>query len=55
MSRNNFDELLEVVTPHIIKQNTKFRNVVDAGERLTIIVSTDNLLNKTRLAALYKN
>lgn len=36
MSINSFDELLNVVRPHITKQETTWKNPISAEERLTI-------------------
>ena len=36
MSKVSFDELLEVLRPHIMKQNTKFRRAISPEESLTI-------------------
>lgn len=36
MSISSFDELLEIIRPHIAKQDTHWRNAVSAEERLTI-------------------
>lgn len=36
MSKNSFDELLEILKPYISKQNTQFRRSISAEERLTV-------------------
>ena len=36
MSKPSFDELLELLRPHIYRQNTKFRRSISPEQRLTI-------------------
>lgn len=36
MSVKLFDELLQIMRPHLTKMNTQFRNAITAEERLTI-------------------
>lgn len=38
MSIKSFDELLKIVYPHIVKQQTHFRNPISPEERLTITI-----------------
>ena len=39
MSIDKFDELLQIVTPLIEKQNTKYREAVGPGEQLVLTLT----------------